>query len=252
SGMRQVHGIPFGHGASGVSQESGASSQMLWLGKLPICIFAAIDDDGQLGSFVAKYGPGLHSVAWTVDDFWKTETLLRRADIRITGVDVPGRHFFMHPADTAGLLIELTDTEFTHDPREDETLLPPRPADSVVQGAELAWMTVAVADPSKSADVLTALLQSSVVEGLPRAPGQDAIDLRIHDVVIRLSRRDAGDLARDTLDSFCLAVPDLADTCARLQAAGIRIDSQSDAMAWTTREDTLGMKIQWVPTAAIR
>lgn len=251
SGMRQVQGIPFGQATSGVSHDSGAASEMLWLGTMPICIFAAIDGDGQLGSFVAKYGPGLHSVAWTVEDFWKTEHLLRRADIRITGVDIAGRHFFMHPADTAGLLIEITDTEFTNDPRDDASFLPPAPADAVVQGAALAWLTLACADPHKSADVLTALLHTTEVPGLPHEPGQEVIDLQVHDVVVRLAKRAEGDLARDTFASFCLSVPDLDDTCDRLAAAGIRVDARTDGLAWTNRDDTLGMSIQWVSKALL-
>ncbi|HBJ73031.1 MAG TPA: hypothetical protein DDY88_04825 [Actinobacteria bacterium] len=252
SGMRQVQGIPFGHVGESASNESGAAtSEMLWLGALPICIFAADDEVGPLGHFVARNGPGLHSVAWTVNDIWKTESLLRRAELRVTGVDIAGRHFFIHPADTAGLLIEITDTEFTHDPRDDASFLPPRPTDSVVQGADLAWMTVAVADPAKSAEILTNLIVSTVVEGLPRAAGEEVIDLRMHDVVIRLAKRPADDVRRDQFDSFCLSVPDLADSCRRLEADGISVASQEGELAWTEQADTLGMKIQWVQASAL-
>ena len=252
SGMRQVQGIPFGHFGERASSESGAaSSEMLWLGTLPICIFAADDEVGPLGHFVARNGPGLHSVAWTVNDIWKTESLLRRSDLRITGVDIAGRHFFIHPADTAGLLIEITDTEFTRDPRDDAAYLPTRPSDSVVQGAELAWLTLAVADPAKSAEVLTDLIVSTVVEGLPHEAGQEVIDLRMHDVVIRLAKRASDDVRRDQFDSFCLSVPDLDDTCRRLEADGISIAQREGNLAWTSQVHTLGMKIQWVQASAM-
>ncbi len=252
SGMNQVQGIPFGHARERASSESGAAtSEMLWLGTMPICIFAADDEVGPLGHFVARNGPGLHSVAWTVNDIWKTESLLRRAELRITGVDIAGRHFFIHPADTAGLLIEITDTEFTRDPRDDASVLPPRPSDSVVQGAELAWLTVAVADPAKTAEVLSNLIVTTAVEGLPRAAGEEVIDLRMNDVVIRLAKRAADDVRRDQFDSFCLAVPDLDDTLARLQADGIAVASRTGNLAWTQQADTLGMKIQWVQASAL-
>ncbi|MDD2817670.1 MAG: hypothetical protein PHN51_02590 [Candidatus Nanopelagicales bacterium] len=254
SGMRQVRGIPFEGGSNedGVSEESGAFTEMIWLGTLPICVFVATDDQGQLGSFVAKYGVGLHSVAWTVDDLWRSETLLRRSDIRITGVDLPGRHFFMHPADTAGLLIELTDTEFDNDPRDIPAALPPSASSSVVQGASFAWLSMEVADPSKSAAVLSGILETTRVDGLPRDLGQEVIDLRINDVVIRLAKRNEGESGRDTLHSFCIAVPNLADTCTRLQAAGIAVIAQSEVLAWTDPANTLGMKIQWVQASAMK
>ncbi|MDO9486206.1 MAG: hypothetical protein Q7K25_09135 [Actinomycetota bacterium] len=251
SGMRQVQGIPFGHTGPASNESGAASSEMLWLGTMPICIFAADDEVGPLGHFVARNGPGLHSVAWTVNDIWKTESLLRRAELRITGVDIAGRHFFIHPADTAGLLIEITDTEFTFDPRDDEAHLAPRPADSVVQGANLAWLTVAVSDPSKSAEVLTNLLVSNEVVGLPRAAGEEVIDLQMHDVVIRLAKRAADDVRRDQFDSFCLSVPDLEDTCRRLEADGIAIARREGNLAWTKQEDTQGMKIQWVQASEL-
>jgi len=253
SGMRQVHGIPFGGSGNtdGISQESGAVSEMIWLGTTPICIFAAVDDVGQLGAFVAKYGSGLHSVAWTIQDIWKTETLLRRNEIRITGVDLPGRHFFMHPADTAGLLIEITDTEFTNDPRDNPEVVLPVNEGSVVQGAQMGWLTMAVADPAKSAQILSAVVEASVVTGLPRNPGDELIDLRINDVIIRLLKREAADTSRDTLHSWCISVPDLTATCSALTQAGIRVDSQSELLATTHQEDTLGMRLQWVQASAL-
>jgi len=244
--MRQVQGIPFGHAESEPNESGAAASEIVWLGGIPFCIFAADDETGPLGHFVARNGPGLHSVAWTVNDIWKTESLLRRSELRITGVDIAGRHFFIHPSDTAGLLIEITDTEFTPEPRDDLSVLPPRPPDSVVQGANLAWMTVAVTEPAKSAEILTALIACTRVEGLPHAPGEEVIDLRMHDVVIRLARRAADDVRRDQFDSFCLSVPDLDDTCRRLEADGIAVERRDGDLAWTRQADTLGMKIQWV------
>lgn len=124
--MRQVHGLPFGAATPGTSAESGALAQILWLGRTPLCLLVATDPNGTLGRYVARHGTGLHSVAWTIHDVWGAQTELSRRGVRITGVDLAGRHFFLHPADTAGLLIELTDTEFTEDPR-DGVQRPPDP-----------------------------------------------------------------------------------------------------------------------------
>ena len=90
-----------------------------------------------------------------------------------------------------------------------------------------------------------------MVNGLPRDAGQEVIDLQMNDVVIRVAKRAEGESGRDTLHSFCIAVPDLADTCQRLEAAGISIASQSDVIAWTNSAHTLGMKIQWVQASAL-
>src|SRR5205823_11319949 len=69
---------------------------------------------GAIGQYVEKFGPGLHSLAWRVDDLWVTENLIRSRGIHITGTNLPARHFFMHPKDTFGVLIEWTDGKSTH------------------------------------------------------------------------------------------------------------------------------------------
>jgi hypothetical protein len=243
--MRQVHGLPMGSAdVSGASLESGARSEMLWLGRSPIGVFTATDTTGPLGHYVERYGSGLHSVAWTVLDLWKAETLLRRRNMRITGIDVPGRHFFLHPADTSGLLIELSDTEFVDDPRDGAALADGPPA--VVEVDELAWLTVAVPDPAAAAAGLCQLVTAVPVTGLPRAPEDDVADVRVSDVTIRFLRSSD----RKGLVSFCLAVADLPVACAALKNDGIAITELDGPLARTDRVDTLGLDIQWVDAAA--
>jgi catechol 2,3-dioxygenase-like lactoylglutathione lyase family enzyme len=245
--MRQVHGLPMGsRDVSGASLESGARSEMLWLGRSPVCVFTATDMTGPLGHYVSRYGAGLHSVAWTVTDLWKAETLLRRRGLRITGVDVPGRHFFLHPADTSGLLIELSDTEFSEDPRDGANLAE-APA-GVVEVSELAWLTVAVSDPRTAAEGLRELVTSEEVAGLPRPAGEESLDVRVSDVTIRFTRAED----RKGLVSFCLAVADLRVACAALADEGIGIIEHDGPLARTDRADTLGLDIQWVDADARR
>src|SRR5262245_42246185 len=83
----------------------GATSQMLWHGGLPLILLGAATPDGPVGRFMTRWGAAVHSVAWEIDDMWTVEHLLRQEDIRITGVNIPGRHFFMHPTDTDGILM---------------------------------------------------------------------------------------------------------------------------------------------------
>ena len=105
----------------------GASTRMLWQGRLPILLLGAADPGGAVARFMARWGPGMHSVAWEIDDMWTAEHLLVQSGFRITGVNVPGRHFFVHPADTDGVLIEWTDTSISGDPRRGEPVPSGRP-----------------------------------------------------------------------------------------------------------------------------
>jgi hypothetical protein len=254
TGMRQVHGLPFGSsgrpdGSDG-SAESGARSEIVWVGPMPFCLLIATDPEGQLGRFVARRGTGLHSVAWTIEDMWKTEAALRQRGARITGVDIGGRHFFIHPADTAGLLIELTDTEFVDDPRDRAE--PPVGGAAVVEGARVCWTTTVVADIDGAATTLSELLTAERVEEWPdeNTESTRSLDLRIGDAVIRLASalgpdsRYAG--IKPGIYSFCVGVPDLAAAERALSSAGIAIRDRDDQFLWTDPRHTCGLEIQWV------
>jgi hypothetical protein len=258
--MRQIHGLPMHEPGVTSSDESGAESELLWLGNIPVALFTATDADGPLGRYLARYGPGLHSVAWTIEDLWSTETLLRRRNVRITGADVPGRHFFMHPADTSGLLVEWTDTDFEGDPR-DGGFLPPIPA-PLVDVRSVAWLTVTVRDASRSAQVLTSIMEATVVSG--NAAGdpahEDTVDLAIGDVVIRLvsprseHSRYAAALAQygERLHSMCLVVDDLDDTLEVLEREDLTVIARDGCRAWTDPTATLGLTLEWTDRRGLR
>ena len=243
----QPHGIPFGLAYTPTqAKESGADLNTIWLGQMPFVVFSADGPDSPIASFIEKFGTALHSVAWHVPDLWKADSTLRRHGYRLTGYDIPGRHFFIHPADTSWMLIELSDTHFAQDPRDYDDVLPERPADAIVQGANFAWLTMAAEDPRSSADNIAKLFETSEESGYPTDPNQEVIDLKVYDIITRFTKRDTSSSDRDYLHSMCFSVPDLADTCDRLRAAGIRVTSQTEISAWTDAADTHGLLMQWV------
>jgi hypothetical protein len=255
--MRQVQGLPFGSNSDEQPEqagESGAHSEMVWIGRNPFCLLIAADSEGMLGKYVARYGTGLHSVAWTIYDMWGATIELERRGVRVTGIDLPGRHFFLHPADTAGLLIEVSDTEFSDDPRDSAGEIEPA-ADNpapVVTGAELAWMTVVVADVDASARTLGEILTASTVEGLPteHASAGPTHDLQIGDARFRLVAPTDSDspfaAAGQRLHSFCVSVPDLDKAKQQLIGHGIAVEREDANFFWTRPADTLDLRIQWV------
>jgi hypothetical protein len=254
AGMRQVNGLPMHQdGPDSAPLESGARAELLWLGHLPVAVLTTVSDEGPLARYVARYGTGLHSVAWTVRDLWRTETILRRKDIRITGTDLPGRHFFMHPADTSGLLVEWTDTEFEADARDGASLEPV--PDPLVTVDHVAWLTVVVRDAFKSANRLSSLMAAEPVPGLPAGDPavESTIDLQIGDVVVRLvsparpESRYAEPLERNgqRLAAIGLAVADLDATVSRLSGQGIGVTHRDAHRAWSDPAATLGLSLEW-------
>jgi methylmalonyl-CoA/ethylmalonyl-CoA epimerase len=234
----------------------GATSQMLWHGGLPLILLGAATPDGPVGRFLGRWGPAVHSVAWEIDDMWTVEHLLRQQDIRITGVNVPGRHFFMHPADTDGVLMEWTDTSIAGDPRRGFT--DPQEIAGVVGGVRgIAWITAVVADAGVSADRLAALAGGTVVAGNPAADAarEQTIDMRVGDVTLRLvaPRSDASRywpvLERaPRLWSYAVRVADLDDALAGLAGAGVKVVERNGAVAYTDPATTLGIPIEWTDT----
>jgi methylmalonyl-CoA/ethylmalonyl-CoA epimerase len=70
--------------------------------------------DSPIGKFVAKRGPGLHHVCFAVDDLEATLDRCRSHGIRLIDeqprLGSEGKRIaFLHPASTAGVLVELTE-----------------------------------------------------------------------------------------------------------------------------------------------
>lgn len=234
-------------------RQDGAEARLLWHGGLPFLLLAATDPQGPVGRHLARWGTGVHSVAWEIDDMWTVDQLLRQRDIRVRGVNIPGRHFFMHPADTHGILIEWTDTSLVGDPRRGN----PRPEESpgVVGGVlGIPWMTAVVADANAAADLLIDLTAGSRVAGEPVAatPGDDTVDVRIGDVVLRLvtprspeSRFTPSLEIGPHLHSYTVQVPDLSAALTALEGEGVKVLGRDGSVAWTDPATTMGVSIEW-------
>ncbi|MDP3890776.1 VOC family protein [Nocardioides sp.] len=247
-------GAPEAHGRHNDSQ---APVKVMWLGGKPIALFTATEPTSGVATFLDRYGPGIHSLAWTVDDLWATDALLRRDGVRVTGTDIPGRHFFMHPRDTAGIFIEWTDSIFAQDPR-DGAPPPPAPEEAVVVVRDLAWITAVVRDAAATAETLTKLVDCTRLAGNGAGAAADAevVDLAISDLVLRLvaPRDPASPLGTalatrgPRLYSACLGVDNLALTRKSLAAENIEVLSEGGGTFVTDPADTLGLVLEWADT----
>jgi methylmalonyl-CoA/ethylmalonyl-CoA epimerase len=70
--------------------------------------------DSPISGFLAKRGPGLHHLAYVVDDVAAAVAVLQRAGLRmIDAAPRPGAHgtriAFVHPSATGGVLTELVE-----------------------------------------------------------------------------------------------------------------------------------------------
>jgi methylmalonyl-CoA epimerase len=92
--------------------EQGVEAVLLDVGENHIELLAATGPDTPVGKFIAKKGPGMHHVAYQVDDIEAALAELKEAGLRLidekprTGIR-NSRVAFLHPATAGGLLTEI-------------------------------------------------------------------------------------------------------------------------------------------------
>jgi methylmalonyl-CoA epimerase len=93
-------------------EDQGVDEVLLQIGSSSIQLLGSLGEDTPVGVFLAKRGPGVHHVAYRVDDVTASLALLRDEGIRlIDEVPRPGSRdtliAFVHPKDMEGVLVEL-------------------------------------------------------------------------------------------------------------------------------------------------
>jgi methylmalonyl-CoA/ethylmalonyl-CoA epimerase len=93
-------------------EDQGVEEVLFAVGTSFIQLLGALGPDTPVGSFLAKRGPGVHHVAYRVDDV--AAALIRLRDEGVRPIDeVPRRGSrdtliaFVHPKDMSGVLVEL-------------------------------------------------------------------------------------------------------------------------------------------------
>jgi len=170
--------------------------------------------------------------------------------IGITGVHVEGRHFFMHPRDTFGLMLELTDDRLPGDRRNG--LEPTGGGDGMVQVSGVPRVTAVVVD----LEPVTALC-GQVFGAEPRPVADDGpetiAEFDIGDLTMRvIAPHDPSSQwhevvanGRGTLHSVTLAV-NLEAAPDGLEAAGIRFASDEPDLLRLDPSDTFGIRFHLV------
>jgi methylmalonyl-CoA/ethylmalonyl-CoA epimerase len=95
-----------------VVQEQGVEAALLDVGEGHVELLAPLGPDTPVGKFLAKRGPGLHHVAYQVQDIDATLALLSAAGMPLIDTEARigirrSRVAFLHPRGTGGVLTEL-------------------------------------------------------------------------------------------------------------------------------------------------
>jgi methylmalonyl-CoA/ethylmalonyl-CoA epimerase len=95
-----------------VVRDQGVEAVLLDVGENHVELLAPLAPDTPVGRFLAKQGPGLHHVAYQVQDIEATLEKLKQAGLALideqprTGIR-GSRVAFMHPRASAGVLTEI-------------------------------------------------------------------------------------------------------------------------------------------------
>jgi methylmalonyl-CoA/ethylmalonyl-CoA epimerase len=113
----QTYGMPLVHRET--VTEQGVEAVLLDVGDGHVELLAPLADDSPVGRFLTKRGPGLHHVAYAVDDIETTLATLREQGLRLID-DSPrngirgSRVAFVHPAASGGILTEIVQPGVAH------------------------------------------------------------------------------------------------------------------------------------------
>jgi methylmalonyl-CoA epimerase len=102
-----------------VVEEQGVEAVLLDVGENHVELLRPLGPDTPVGRFLAKKGPGLHHVAYAVDDI--DSTLERLSEVGIKLIDTKprigireSRVAFLHPAASGGVLTEIVQPAEVH------------------------------------------------------------------------------------------------------------------------------------------
>jgi methylmalonyl-CoA/ethylmalonyl-CoA epimerase len=100
-------------------EEQGVEAVLLDVGDCHVELLRPLDGETAVGRFLARRGPGLHHVAYRVDDIDATLARLGEAGIELidreprTGIR-RSRVAFLHPRSTGGVLTEIVQPTEAH------------------------------------------------------------------------------------------------------------------------------------------
>jgi methylmalonyl-CoA/ethylmalonyl-CoA epimerase len=96
-------------------EDQGVDEVLFDVGDSSIQLLGALGPDTPVGSFLGRHGPGLHHVAYAVNDVAASLERLRQEGVRLVDL-VPRRGSrgttiaFVHPGGMDGVLVELVQT----------------------------------------------------------------------------------------------------------------------------------------------
>jgi methylmalonyl-CoA epimerase len=102
-----------------VVEEQGVEAVLLDVGENHVELLAPLGPDTPVGKFLARKGPGIHHVAYQVEDIDSVLSSLKEQGLRLIDetprIGIRGsRVAFLHPASSGGVLTEIVEPAAGH------------------------------------------------------------------------------------------------------------------------------------------
>ena len=225
--------------------EQATANNLAVIGATCIELFAPWDAQSMLGRTLARRGPGLFAIEFTVKDYDQALRVITDSGLRVTSAD-PGAYFWVHPADMGGISVEFSPARFRDDPRDS----PGWSTDRWVKGPlGVTGLRSVSLNVTERAEVIAGrfreLLGAEVV-GAGLAGGRDFTEVRIAGDAYRLLSPSAGGPARGGVASIDFAVADLADVRRWARAAGVPVVTVGEGRLALPGQLNLGTRVEFV------
>jgi methylmalonyl-CoA/ethylmalonyl-CoA epimerase len=107
---REILGLP----EVELADSDGAEISGVDAGGTLVELLESNDESSPIGKFIARRGPGIHHICFAVNDLEAALDRCRSAGVRLVDetprMGAEGKRIaFLHPASTAGILVELTE-----------------------------------------------------------------------------------------------------------------------------------------------
>ncbi len=214
----------------GEAEDVGRRGGMTWIGDNSIEVAEPIVPGHAAARFLERFGPGMHSCAFQVENLNDTIAHLERTGVRVGVRPSPG-FCFTDPRTTGGLLFEWSDFTVPEDPRTGA----PEPrymVDPILDVTTHAFMGAVLPDPIEWAETFGGHFGLTEAFRQPQAVGTEpVVGLAAPDCILALFRLPDGmatqvwgvEHTRPRCHVLGLGVPSLDGASRSLAAAGVQV-----------------------------
>jgi Glyoxalase/Bleomycin resistance protein/Dioxygenase superfamily len=209
----------------GEAEEIGRRGGMTWIGDNSLEVGEPIVPGHAAARFVERFGPGMHSCAYQVEDLDATIAHLSEGGVELGVRPAPG-FCFTDPRTTGGLLFEWSDFTVPEDPRTGAPE-PPFIVDPLLDVRTNAFVGALLPDPVAWAETFGELFGLTEAFRHPAAEADEpVVGLAAPDCTLALFR--LGHTGRARIHLLGLGVDSLESAQSSLNAGGVPILRATD------------------------